>query len=142
VSGTQTSNLAPVGARAGPPWWARAVVYGFLWLPVLVLVLVFVPRFESIFMTLEERGELPQTTQWLIAFVRLNAECFYLPVLLLSVALLAVDAVVVRYLRRSVRGHLWSWLWVAALALAAIPAVLLVVTGLLLPVFKMSPTVD
>jgi hypothetical protein len=142
VSGTQTGNLEPVVARASPPWWARCVVYGILWLPVLVMMLVFVPRFEPIFMKLEECGELSWPTQWLMTFDRLNAACFYLPALLLAIALLAVDAVVVRHLRRKVRGSLWSWLWVAALALAAIPAMLLVLTGLLLPVFKMGQMVD
>ena len=68
-----------------------------------------------------------------MAFDRLNAASFYLPALLLALAVLAVDEAVVRILRRKARGKLWSWLWVAAVALAAIPAGFLVVTGLLLP---------
>jgi hypothetical protein len=109
-----------------------------MWLPVFVMVLVIVPRFEPSFKRLEEQGEFPQMTHWLVAFDRLNAASFYLPALLLALALLAVDEVVVRILRRKAWGNLWSWLWVAAVALAAMPAILLVVSGLLLPVFKMG----
>jgi hypothetical protein len=141
MSGTQTGDLKPVAARAGPPWWARVLVYGFMWLPMLVVVLVFAPRFEPIFKRLEEQGELPQLTRWLMAFDRLDTSFFYLPALLLALAVSVVDEVVVRTLRRRARGNLWSWLWVAAVALAAIPAGFLVVSGLLLPVFKMSSTV-
>jgi hypothetical protein len=112
-----------------------------MWLPVLVMVLVFAHRYEPIFKKLEEKGELPQVTQWLMAFDRVNVASFYLPALLLVLAVLVVDQVVVRFLRRKAGGNLWSWLWVAAVALAAIPAVVLVVSGLLLPVFKMSSTV-
>jgi type II secretory pathway component PulF len=111
-----------------------------MWLPVFVTLLVIVPRFEPIFKKLEEKGELPQMTHWLMAFDRLNAASFYLPALLLALAVLAVDEAVVRILRRKARGNLWSWLWVAAVALAAIPAIHLVVSGVLLPVFKMSST--
>jgi hypothetical protein len=99
------------------------------------------PRYEQIFKKLEEKGELSQLTHWLMAFDRLNAASFYLAALLLALAVLVVDEAVVRILRRKARGNLWPWLWVAAVALAAIPAVVLVVSGLLLPVFKMSSTV-
>jgi type II secretory pathway component PulF len=104
------------------------------------MLLVIVPRFEPIFKTLEEKGELPQMTHWLMAFVRLNVASFYLPALLLALAMLAVDEAVVRILRRKAMGILWSWLWVVAVGFAAVPVMYLVVSGLLLPVFKMSST--
>jgi type II secretory pathway component PulF len=104
------------------------------------MLLVIVPRFEPIFKKLEEKGELPQMTHWLMAFVRLNAASFYLPALLFALAVLAIEEAGVRILRRKAMGNLWSWLWVAAVALAAIPVIRLVVIGLLLPVFKMGST--
>jgi type II secretory pathway component PulF len=107
---------------------------------VFVILLVIVPRFEPIFKRLEEKGELPHMTHWLVAFDRLNAASYYLSAFPLALALLAVDEVVVRILRRKAWGNLWSWLWVAAVALAAMPAILLVVSGLLLPMFKMGST--
>ena len=137
MSVTPTGDLKRPATRAGPPWWARGLVYGCTWLPVFVMLLVIVPRFEPIFKTLEEKGELPQMARWLMAFVRLNAASFYLPALLLALAMLAVDEAVVRILRRKAMGILWSWLWVVAVALAAIPVILLVVNGLLQPVFNM-----
>jgi type II secretory pathway component PulF len=100
-----------------------------------VNLLVIVPRFEPIFKQLEEKGKLPQMTHWLMAFGGLNA-------LLLALALLTVAEVVVRILRRKARGNFWSWLWVAAVALAAMPAILLVIIGLLLPVFVMGEGVQ
>ena len=117
MSGTQTGDLKPAAARAGPPWWARVLVYGLIWLPVLVMVLVFAHRFEPIFTKLEEKGELPWLTQWLMAFDRVNAASFYLPALLLALAVLVVDQAVVRSSaeRRgaiSVRGSGWlPWPW-------------------------------
>jgi len=140
VSVTPTGDLKRRAARAGPPWWARGLVYGCVWLPVVVILLVTVPRFEPIFKKLEEKGELPQMTHWLMAFVRLNAASFYLPALLLALAVLAVGEAGVRILRRKAMGTLWSWLWLAAVALAAIPVIYLVVNVLLLAVFNMSST--
>jgi len=106
-----------------------------------VLVIAFVPRYEVIFKRLEEKGELPQLTGWLVAFVHLDAACFHLPVVLVAIALLAADEAAVRLLRRRARGNLWSWLWVVAVGLAGVVAQVVIVAGLLLPVFHMGSTV-
>jgi hypothetical protein len=98
------------------------------------MFLVFARRFKPFYVKLEEFGELPQLTNWFMTFESLNAAWFYLPILLLAIGLLAVDALVVRHLRP--RGKISYWLWVAAVALAAIPVALLVQFGLLSPVFR------
>jgi type II secretory pathway component PulF len=125
----------------GPPRWARLLVYGFTWLPVFAMVIGFVPRFDPVFQKLNEKGELPQLTGWLLAITHLDAACFHLPVVLVAVALLAVDEAVVRLLRRREDGNTWSWRWVVWVGLAGIVAVFIIVLGLLLPVFKFASTV-
>jgi hypothetical protein len=125
----------------GPPRWARALVYIFAWLPAIVLVVYFAPRFVPIFQKLDEKGELPQLTSPLMAFVRLDTAYFHLPTAFVVIALLAVDEWAVRLLRRRARGSLWSWLWVAAASLAGIVAQFVIVSGLVLPVFKMGSAV-
>ena len=137
VNGTRAGGSEQIAAVTAPPWWARLVIYGSLWLPVLAMLLVCARRFKPLFMKLEEYGELPQLTHWLMTYERLNAVCFYLPTLSLVIVLLAVDALVVRHLRRMGGTRIFYWLWVAAVALAAIPAALLVQFGLLSPVFRM-----
>jgi len=105
---------------------------------VFVLIIFFTPRFEPIFSRLAEKGELSQLTRWLVAFVGLNAECFYLPAVLTLIGLLCVDEAAVLLLRRRKRGSLWSWLWVIVVGVAGLLGCLVVVVGLLLPLFKMS----
>ena len=137
MSGTQTGRL-PVAARAASPWWARLMLYSCTWLPVLAMFVVYTPRSQPLFIRLEECGELPQLTHWLMTFDRWNAAYFYVPSLLFAIDMLAIDALVVRYLRQRVRGEFLVRLWVTALALAAIPAAILVQLALLPPVFKMT----
>jgi hypothetical protein len=133
-----SERAAPLG---GPPRWARALVYGLTWLAALVLVIAYVPRFEAIFKKLEEKGELPQLTGWLLTGMQRDAAYFHLPVVLVAVTLLALDEAAVRLLRRRTRGNLWSWLWVIAFGLVGLVAAVTVPVALLLPVFKMSSTV-
>jgi hypothetical protein len=106
-----------------------------------VLVIGFVPRYDIIFERLEEKGELPQLTGWLVAFVHLDAACLHLPVVLVVVGLLAADEAAVRLLRRRTRGNLWSWLWVVGVGLAGVVAQVVIVEGLLLAVFHMGSTI-
>jgi hypothetical protein len=105
---------------------------------VIVLVIGFVPRFETLFKKLEEKGELPQLTGWLMAFRQLDAACFHLLVVLLAITPLAVDEAAVRLFHRRARGNLWSWLCVGALGLAGAVAQVMIVVGLLLPVYRMG----
>jgi hypothetical protein len=108
---------------------------------VLVLVIDYA-RYDPIFERFEEKGELPQLTGWLVAFVRLDTACYHLPVLLVAIALLSIDEAAVRLLRQRARGNLWSWLWVVAAALAGFVALLVLRAGLLLLVFKMGSAVQ
>jgi type II secretory pathway component PulF len=138
VEPVHSKRTSPLG---GPPRWARALVYSLTWLPALVLVVGFVPRFDPVFRKLTAMGELPQLTGWLLAFVQLDAASFHLPVVLVAIALLAIDEAAVRLLRRRARGNLWSWLWVGAAGLAGLVAQFVIVVGLLDPAFKMGSTV-
>jgi hypothetical protein len=139
VEPAHSKRTVPLG---GPPRWARAVVYSLTWLPALLQVIDLVPRFNPVFQRLTEKGELPQLTGWLVAFVQLDTACFHLPVVLVAIALLAIDEAAVSLLRRRERGNLWSWLWVVAAGLAGFVAQFAIVVGLLLAVFKMSSTVQ
>src|SRR5262249_10189715 len=136
VSGTQTGGLL-VAARAACPWWARITIYCSSWLPVFVMFVLDARRFKPIFVKLEDRGVLPQVTHWLMTFEKLNAAYFYVPTLLFAIAMLAIDALVVCYLRPRARGNNLCRLWVTALALAAIPAAIVAQFGLLPPVVRM-----
>jgi len=123
----------------GPPWWARAIIYG-PWLLFLMALLFIVPRFRPSFARLDEQGQLPGLTKLFFAFEWLNASCFYLPAFAVIIAFVLIDEGVVTLLRRRVRGTLWSWLWVAAVALAAMPALYSVVVAILLAVFEIGQT--
>jgi hypothetical protein len=125
----------------GPRPWVRAVVYGGTCLPAFVMLLGCLPQFGPIFARLEQKGQLPELTRWLVAFARLNALSLYLPVLALVLALAAIDQAAVSRLRRRARGSLWSWIWVIAVALGGVVCQLLVVAGLLLPVIQMGRNV-
>jgi hypothetical protein len=128
--------------RVGPGPWVRAIVYGVTWLPVFVNALATVPQFEPVFTKLEEKGELPELTGWLMAFSRMDAVGLHLPVLAVVLALAVIDQAAVSLLRQQTRGSLWSWLWVVAAGLAGVVAQIVIVAALLLPVFKMGSMVQ
>jgi hypothetical protein len=118
------------------------MVYGLTWLPALVLVFFFVPKYEPIFARLQSKGELPQLTVWLRAFVWFNQECYSLPALLLLIAFLAIDESVILLLRNRRSGLLLSWIWIAALVLAGLMSAVIVITAILLPIFQMSSAIS
>lgn len=134
----QHKRATPSG---GPPRWARVIIYSLLWLPAFVLVIGVVPRFEAMFQRLTEKGELPQLTSLLVAFARVDAAYYHLPVVLVALALLALDEAAVCLLRRRSRGNLWSWLWVAAGGVAGLVSQQVIIYGLMLPIYKMGSAV-
>jgi hypothetical protein len=125
-----------------PPLWARAVIYGFTWLPVIVIVIGIVPRFESVFQKIQEKGELPRLTHWLMALVQMDAACLHLPIVLGAVALLIIDEAAVRVFRQRATGTIWAWLWLLGAFLAGLAALFVIGVGLLLPVYKLGSAID
>jgi len=136
------SQISPESAadkRAGllPSALPRVAICA-AWTPLLVLIAVYVPRFEDLFASLHERGELPAVTAWLLSLSRLNDALFFL----LAFGLLtAVDIALTRWLRRSRRGESLYWVWFAGVVVVGVLASALVVVALLLPVMKMSTTI-
>jgi type II secretory pathway component PulF len=122
------------------PRWARLLIYSFAWLPVFFLLIGVVPRFDRIFRDFElnEKGELPLLTSWLMAFVHLDIACFHLPVVLVAITILAVDEAVMRWLRRRENGNTWSWRWIVCVGLAGFVAVFIIVLALLLPAISLT----
>jgi len=73
------AQVGPVPRAHAIPWWVRAVVYCFTWLPVFVLLVSFVPRFLPIFKRLFEQGGLPRLSMALLAFAQMDAAFYHIP---------------------------------------------------------------
>jgi len=86
-----------LGAVAYP---AVLAVFGLT--VVIVLLIFFVPKFETIFQTMRERGELPLPTEWLLAASAFLSRWS----VWLAVVLVAVAAVAWRWLRTEA-GQTW-----------------------------------
>ena len=111
-----------------------AIVHGLGVLVLLGILAWFVPRFEGLFQRLQQRGELPPLT----AFVLLLSRHSYW---LLPLGL-AVDAAVLYALGRLPRKPWWpmiAWFSLVLIAMAVLYA--LAILGLLLPVQRMSATI-
>jgi len=122
------------------PAYARAAVYGVVWLPVLGLVAIFVPKFEDLFSTLAETAELPAVTEWLLWFAGMDKALFFLPSALVLILLMSADIGVASLLHGSGRGWLY-WIWLGGVVVLGIVAAAFVTTALLLPVLKMSASI-
>ena len=131
-----------VAKRTGLPLpiYARATIYGLVWLPFLGLVAFFVPRFEGLFSRLREQGLLPAITEWLLWFSLLNRALVFFPCLLLAILLVVTDVGVAGLLRRSRLEWLY-WVWFIGVVAMGILAVAIGATALLLPVLEMSGSV-
>jgi type II secretory pathway component PulF len=127
-------------SRRPLPIVAVAAIYVGFWWPALVLVAFFVPTFEELFSELQERGELPALTAWLMCFSRLNEALFYLPCLLVLALLVGADVAVARLLQRSRRCQPLYWAWLVGAIVTGILAAFLVVVALMLPIMRMSWT--
>jgi hypothetical protein len=139
----QTSPESAADKRPARPLpvFVRAAAFAGAWVPVLILIVVFVPRFGELFARLDESGELPAVTAWLLSLNRLNDALFYLPCLLFFVLLVVADVGAARLSRRSRRGKSLYWVWFVAVVVAGFLALNLVVVALLLPVMLMSTTI-
>ncbi len=123
------------------PILARAAVLAGAWAPALALVVLFVPRFSSLFAALDDRGELPRSTAWLMWLGQVNERLWYAPCLLLLVLLVAVDMALAHFLRRSRWSRSAYWAWFALVIVLGLIAFNAVVVVLVLPVYMMSPPV-
>ena len=70
------------------------------WVPFLVSIGVFVPRFANVFHSLREQGELPAVTELVVRFGLWNQAWFFAPCLVLSTLLVAVNAAVAKLCQR------------------------------------------
>ena len=134
MSSTVASESA-AGKPIGLTWSIRirAAIVIAAWLPFLVLVSFFIPKFESLFSRLQERGELPAVTELLMWFALLNKALLFLPCLLFLGLLVLADLGVAKLLQRSRRE--WQYvLYFVGVLVAGVVAPLIVVTALLLPV--------
>jgi len=133
-------NRLTTPARHGLPLpaWARAAVYGVAWLPSFALLLFYLPRFEPIFMRLEQQGELPALSAGVLRFAHLSQAWYGLPALVCFTLIVVADIRVGRTLGR-LRALYWAW-FAAVIALGLLTA-LLIVLAMLLPAFKMGPAV-
>jgi hypothetical protein len=129
---------APVRRDSPLPAWAWAALYGVAWLPSFMLLLFFVPRFDTILKKLEPNGELPALTGGLLWCSDLNQASFGLPALSCFTLVVLADIVVGGRLGR--RGTLYS-AWFSAGVILGVIAFLLAALALLLPVFKMGTAV-
>jgi hypothetical protein len=134
-------NLFKLPEGKGLPLAVRLLIYAALGVPSLVILLWVYPQFTPIFSRLEQKGELPLVPSWIMAFLRFNALGYYAPMFVIVVALLDLDVGLVVLFRNKQR---WTfvpriWFWAMVVFLVLLPVVL--VYGLLAPVFIMSSTV-
>jgi type II secretory pathway component PulF len=138
VADDEPAHSKRTALQDGPPRWGRLIVYAFAWLPVFFLLIGIVPRFDSIFQKLIDKGQLPHLTGWLLALVHLDTDCFHLPVALVAITILAGDEAGVRVLRRRENGVTWTWRWMITLGLVGLVAAFIIVLALLLPVVNLT----
>jgi hypothetical protein len=130
--------------RRGPrlPAVVRAAILGSAWLPFFGLVTFQVPRWEPIFKKLEEKTELPLLTSLSVLISHWNRITFGLPLLAFLALVILSDLGVARAVGRLRRGGSLYWTWFVAVILLALCACLSLVVALLLPVLKMSSTIE
>jgi type II secretory pathway component PulF len=89
----------------------RAVVYAFAWLPQLICLCFYIPRFARIFQKLEDKGELVPLTRSVIAFSRFNEATFYLPGIFALVLMFAAGEFIIARTRLSPRAWQGRAVW-------------------------------
>src|SRR5438105_1201950 len=78
----------------------RGLLYALLWLPPLVVMSILYAKMNLIISKLAGRGTMPEETEWVWTFFRVNSEWYHLPVLLLLLGAVGVAEVVVVFGRR------------------------------------------
>ena len=143
LKGIKVDGVLPDQRRPlGPKRWVRAIVFGITWVPAFFVLVSRVPKFGPVFARLEDQQELPALTSWLMALARLNDSWFYLPTILLIVALVAVDRLMVRKLGSNEDAKRLLWLWLTLIGLGGLIAQILEALALVLPVFGMSSKIQ
>jgi hypothetical protein len=125
-----------------PSLIVRVLGYGAGWLPCFWLLTFRVPTFAPIFRRLAEFGKLPRLTEVVLAVAEYDATYGHAPALLAFLAILAVDAGVMRYLGRDRRRRAALWLWFAGVIAAGIASAVVVEVALVLPVYTMKGAVE
>jgi type II secretory pathway component PulF len=88
-------NASPIEWSLVSAHWGRCCVYVVAWLPPFGFLLCCIPRFGPVFQRLDEKGELPELTRWVWAFIRLNQDYYYLPAMLTLVTLFAIGELLI-----------------------------------------------
>ena len=131
------NKVGQATATLSRPRWPWRILVALAWLPLIGLIVFYVPMLEVMFSPLQERGELPAVTEWVMWFSALNQRLFFVPILLFLVLLLLADAHVVSLAERSQQLY---WMWLTGIVVVSCLAAGIVVLALLLPVIDFSPT--
>ena len=128
----------PANLDNPPAFWVRIIVYGATWLPFAWGLLFVLPHFDPIFVKLEEQGELPALTHWIVWFGRLNRDFFAVPLLFGFSLLISADMGLADWSQsRPGRTRVFR-VWFPSTAVWGIVAFLLLMLGILSPVVRMS----
>jgi hypothetical protein len=115
-----------VDSSGHPSIWERAGIYVLGWLPAFG-VLLLAERFVPILSKLQQKGDLPPLTDWLTTFLLVNISCYRLPAIIGVLAIIEVSEEAVFLLRYRLRGGLWSYRCVTAVALLGFATMLLII---------------
>jgi hypothetical protein len=131
-------NANPFKLPGGPSPLRRLLLYAGCWAPAQVLLFFATPQFMPIFDKLKKADALSQPTTSMVAFVRLNHDSFFLPMLGCTLAFFLLDAGVVALLRRSRRADFMIAAWLYLVCGLAIAAAALMIYGFMAPGVKFT----
>jgi hypothetical protein len=129
---------APAPVRPTRSAIARAALLAAAWVPALTALVWFLPKFRPIFSRLDEKGELPVLTHYIMAASELIRSPWGLPAIVALAILILTDICVERGLRRSTVGHSLYRFWFGLMIACAPILFVLSLVAILLPGFKMS----
>ncbi len=113
---------------------AMTLVHAVLWVPILLYLILFVPRLKKIFA--DFGMVLPRMSEWMIASSDFVATYWYLLPVLIVFVLLA-DGAVIYLLRRGTGRSGPSWIWFSLIILLTILVMIGMVTASLLPMITL-----
>ena len=114
--------------------WLAPVV---IWVPALLIFALAVPKFFELFDQLQQRGELPALTSYVLAAARFSRTLFHAPVAVFLIGLIASDMASAHLSRRQQSSWLHSFRQ-AAICTCGMIAAAAIVISLLLPLIHMS----
>lgn len=130
--------IDPTAPRRWPYFgWLTPVV---VWAPALLIFALAAPKFVEIFDELQQRGELPALSSYVLAAARFSRTLFHAPVAIFLIGLIVSDIAIADLSQR--RKILWlHGFWQAAICSCGMIAAAVIVISLLLPIIRMAPTI-